>query len=129
MDRLSEDNFMMYAIKHYTNQSCRGIKEFKEDLNHIKYLKRLFNRYIQDEDTKIVNLVLNHLVLLYNVFENEAMTRMLFYRLDNKYWSLLKTFLVKLSLMPELVEGVMENPIKSVDIQMIPELFTPLREI
>jgi len=129
MDRLSEDNFMMYAIKHYTNQSCRGIREFKEDLNHIKYLKRLFNRYIQDEDTKIVNLVLNHLVLLYNVFENEAMTRMLFYRLDNKYWSLLKTFLVKLSLMPELVEGVMENPIKSVDIQMIPELFTPLREI
>jgi len=129
MDRLSEDNFMMYAIKHYTNQSCRGIKEFKEDLNHIKYLKRLFNRYIQDKDNKIVNLVLNHLVLLYNVFENEAMTKMLFYRLDDRYWSLLKTFLVKLSLMPELVYGVMEIPIKSVDIQMIPELFTPLREI
>ena len=129
MDRLSEDNFMMYAIKNYTNQSCRGIKEFKEDLNHIKYLKRLFNRYIQDKNNNIVNLVLNHLILLYNVFESEAMTRMLFYRLDDKYWSLLKTFLVKLSLMPEMVYGVTETPIKSVNIQMIPELFTPLREI
>ena len=129
MDRLSEDNFMMYAIKNYTNQSCRGIKEFKEDLNHIKYLKRLFNRYTQDKDNRIVNLVLNHLILLYNVFESEAMTRMLFYRLEDSHWSLLKTFLVKLSLMPDMVYGVTKNPIKSVNIQMIPELFTPLREI
>ena len=54
---------------------------------------------------------------------------MLFYRLDSKYWSLLKTFLVKISRMPETIEGVAEETIKSVDIIMIPELFTPLREI
>ncbi len=129
MDRLSDDNFMMYAIKNYTNQSCRGIREFKEDLNKIRYIKRLFSRYEQSGDLRIVNLVLNHLILLYNVFESTAMTRMLFYRLDSKYWSLLKTFLVKISRMPETIEGVAEETIKSVDIIMIPELFTPLREI
>ena len=63
------------------------------------------------------------------VFDSTAMTKMLFYRLDSKYWSLLKTFLVKISRMPEKIEGVTEETIKSVDIVMIPELFTPLREI
>ena len=129
MDRLSEDNFMMYAIKHYTNESCKGIKEFKEDLNHIKYLKRLFNRYKQNKKVDIVNLALNHLILLYNVFENEALTKMLFYRLNSEYWSLLKTFLVKLSRMPDVIQGVGDSPIKSVNISMETELFTPLREI
>tara|TARA_A100001037_G_C15068881_1_gene598441 strand:+ start:399 stop:788 length:390 start_codon:yes stop_codon:yes gene_type:complete len=129
MDRLSEDNFMMYAIKNYTNQSCSGIKEFREDLNHIKYIKRLFGRYTQSGDLRVINLILNHLILLYNVFESEAMTKMLFYRLDSEYWSLLKTFLVKLSRMPETIEGVTEERIKSVDIPMVMELFAPLREI
>ena len=129
MDRLSEDNFMMYAIKHYTNESCKGIKEFKEDLNHIKYLKRLFNRYKQNKKVDIVNLALNHLILLYNVFENEALTKMVFYRLNSEYWSLLKTFLVKLSRMPDVIYGVGETPIESVNISMETELFTPLREI
>ena len=57
--RLSEDNFLLYAIKLYDNPSCKGIGEFYEDLNRIKYIKRLFFKY---DSKKLLKdkLLLNH---------------------------------------------------------------------
>ena len=130
MDSLNEDTYIMYAIKHYTNPNCTGYKDFQDDLDHIKYLNRLFKRYKPDQsDSKLVRLVLNHLILLYNVFETEAMTRILFYKVKPEYYSLLKTFLVKLSRMPDYVKVNEDNIIVSDNIPMIIDLFSPLREI
>ena len=97
---LSEDTFLLYAIKMYDNPSCKGINEFYEDLNRIKYIKRLFNKF----DTKKIlkdRLLLNHILTLSNVFGAEGCSRILFYKIETKYHSYLKTFLNFLDLIPK----------------------------
>jgi len=96
---LTEENFTLYAIKHYDNPACNGIAEFEDDLKRFRYLKRLFRKYTAGKGLK-ERLIVNHLVVIYNLFGPEAATRMLFFKIEKKYWSQLKTFLVFLSFMP-----------------------------
>ena len=96
---LTEENFTFYAIKHYDNPACKGIAEFNDDLKRFRYLKRLFNKYPAGKDLK-ERLILNHLVVIYNLFGAEAATKMLFFKVDREFWSQLKTFLVFLNYMP-----------------------------
>jgi hypothetical protein len=95
-----DDVFLYYAMENYTNPSCSDIKEFEEDINRIKYMKRLFGRYFSTGELK-ERLILNHIIIFYNVFEMEAATKMLFYRMEDKFKPLLKTFLVYLNYLPE----------------------------
>jgi len=97
---LSEDTFLLYAIKMYDNPSCKGINEFFEDLNRIKYIKRLFNKFDTKKTLKD-RLLLNHILTLSNVFGAEGCSRILFYKIEPKYHSYLKTFLDFLGLIPE----------------------------
>lgn len=101
MDELNNDTFLIFAIKNYDNPSCSGMLELEDDLKRFKYLKRLFNKYEKTGDPN-ERLIINHLILLYNVFGN-ATTRMLFFKLEEKYWINLKTFLVFLDRIPEEV--------------------------
>jgi hypothetical protein len=81
------------------------MSEFEGDLKRTKYLKRLFRRY---KATKVIKerLILNHIILLNNVFGIEATARILFFRIDEKDYDALKTFLVYLNLLPEMVKGI-----------------------
>jgi len=99
INELNEDNFIIYAIKHYDNPSCSGISEFNDDMKRFKYLKRLFRRNEMGRGLK-ERLVINHLIVIYNLFGPEAATKMLFYKIEKKFWSQLKTFLVFLNFMP-----------------------------
>ena len=101
-NELTNENYLMYALLHYDNPHCIDIKEYFEDVRKLKYIKRLFNRYKEDGVMK-ERLILNHLISFYNVFENEAATRLLFFRVGKEYHSLLKTFLVFLNRMPKQV--------------------------
>jgi hypothetical protein len=103
-DDLNEDNFVMYAVKSYTSPNCL-MSEFEGDLKRTKYLKRLFRRY---KATKVIKerLILNHIILLNNVFGLEATARILFFRIDEKDYDALKTFLVYLNLLPSEVKGI-----------------------
>ncbi len=96
---LNEENFIMYAIKHYDNPNCKGMAEFLDDLKRFKYLKRLLRKYNVTKDLK-ERLILNHIIIIYNLFGSEAATKMLFYKIEKKFWSQLKTFLVFLNYMP-----------------------------
>ena len=96
---LTEENFVTYAMKHYDNPACRGMAEFEDDLKKFRYLKRLFRKYTAGKGLK-ERLIVNHIVVLYNLFGPEAATKMLFFKVEEKYWSQLKTFLVYLSIMP-----------------------------
>ena len=99
---LSEDSFLLYAIKMYDNPSCKGMNEFYEDLNRIKYIKRLFNKY----DTKRIlkeRLLLNHILILNNVFGIEGCARILFFKIERKYHSYLKSFLHFLQILPKRI--------------------------
>ena len=96
---LTEDNFLTYAMHHYDNSQCYSIEEFNDDLKRFLYLKKLFSRYKNECDLK-ENLILNHLIVIYNIFGDHA-TNMLFFKIEKEYWDTLVTFLVFLNRMPE----------------------------
>jgi hypothetical protein len=93
----------MYAIKHYDNPSCSGLKEFDDDLKRLRYIKRLLGRYKATGNIK-ERLIINHLVVLYNVFGIDAATNMLFFKIQERFWPQLKPFLVFLNYMPERIQ-------------------------
>ena len=99
-DSLTEDNFTLYAAKNYNNPQCLDVEEFNDDLARFKYIKRLLRKYRQTGEIQ-ERLVLNHLIILYNVFGIEAANRMVFYKLEEELWPAVKTFLVFLSYLPE----------------------------
>lgn len=102
---LTEDNLVMYAMKKYNNPGCLSVKEFYDDLKRIKYIKRLLNKYNKTGILK-ERLILNHLVILFNVFDIEAAIKILFFKCDVEFWPALKTFLVYLNYMPEYISGI-----------------------
>jgi len=121
---LNNETYVLYAMKHYDNPQCENVDEFHDDLNRTKYLKRLFKKY---ESSNILKerLILNHIIIFYNVFGLEVATRMLFFKIEKEFHSLLKTFLVYLNYLPE-------NEIPEVDLISIPlnqEVIKILREI
>jgi hypothetical protein len=126
--RLTEQNFVMYAMKHYMNPQCVDMREFQDDLKRIKYIKRLFSRYLSTGELK-ERLILNHLIILYNVFGVEAATKLLFFKIEPKYWSQLKTFLVYLNCMPDFLYGASSQIIISSDIKLDNKIVSILRTI
>ena len=89
--KLNKNNFTMYTMKMYTNPQCETIDEFYEDMNKIKYIKRLFGKYEKSGDLR-TRLILNHLIVLNNVFGSEACSRKLYYKIEEKFYSHLKTY-------------------------------------
>ena len=98
-NELNEDNFLLFAIKHYENPQAVTKEDFDRDLNHFKYIKRLLKRYKNSGQLK-THLLLNHFIILYNIF-GEATTPMLFYKIEEDLWSCMKTFVLFLGRLPE----------------------------
>ena len=98
-NELTNENYLMFALLHYDNPHCKDITEFFEDIKRLHYIRRLFKRYHDDNVLK-ERLIINHLVTFYNVFENHAATRILFYKVEKEYHPVLKTFLVFLNRIP-----------------------------
>jgi hypothetical protein len=115
-DDLNEENFLIYAMKCYTSPNCI-MSEFEGDIKRTKYLKRLFRRYKVTKSLK-ERLIINHIILLNNVFGPEATSRILFYRTDERDYDILKTFLCYLKIMPEMIYGINGKNISSYDIPM-----------
>jgi hypothetical protein len=112
VEKLNENNFLLFAMNHYDNPQCHSLEEFDEDLKKFLYLKKLITRYKKDNDLK-ERLILNHIIVLYNVFGPSA-TRMLFYKVDKDNWDVLVTFLIYLGRMPETLPeyGIVLSDIK-----------------
>ena len=127
-DDLNEKNYLHFAMRYYDNRQCTSVEEFNEDLNKIKYVKRLFNRFLETGELR-TNLILNHLIVIYNVFENEAATRMLFFRVEKKFYSILKPFLIFLSRLPEKVKGIDGEDIQTNHIPLNETTIKELRKI
>ena len=127
-DDLNEKNYLHFAMKYYDNRQCTSVEEFNEDLNKIKYVKRLFNRFLETGELR-TNLILNHLIVVYNVFENEAATRMLFFRVEKKFYSILKPFLILLNRLPEKVKGIDGEDIQTNHIPLNETTIKELRKI
>tara|TARA_Y100001970_G_scaffold272942_1_gene370365 strand:+ start:21079 stop:21438 length:360 start_codon:yes stop_codon:yes gene_type:complete len=96
---LNDDNFLLFASKHYENPQGITYDDFLEDLKRFKYIKRLLKRYEKTGELK-THLILNHIIILFNVF-GDASTPMLFHKIDEHHWSMLKSFLKYLNYLPE----------------------------
>ena len=118
---LDDDNLLNYAMKHYDNPECKSIEEFQEDLTRTKYIKRLFRKYKSSGELK-ERLILNHIIIFYNVFGIEAATNILFFKIEDEFWPLLKTFLVYLDMFPE-------NDIEKIRIPLENTVIEVLRKI
>jgi hypothetical protein len=91
--QLTKDNLILYAAKHYYNPKCIDSEEFFEDLKKFKYIKRLLNRY-RDSDVLSERLIINHLIVIFNVFGHEAGLDILELKIEIEYWGVLKPFLI-----------------------------------
>lgn len=98
-DELNEDNYLLFAIKHYENPQAVTTDDFYDDLKRFKWIKKLLRRYKKEGELK-VHLLINHFIILYNVF-GDAATPLLFYKIDKEFWGILKTFIVYLDRLPE----------------------------
>ena len=127
MEQLNDDTVLLYAIKAY--DSLNYVKsEFEEDYKAFRYVKRLLQRYRTTGELR-QNLILNHLSLIYNMFGVEAGTRLLFYKMDESDYTSLKSFLVYLNTMPEVVHGISGKDIRSSDIPVDMNIANVLRTL
>ena len=123
--QLSDESFMFYAAKYYDMRQVVSFEEFHNDIKRFQYLKKLFRRYKEKDDLKI-RLILNHIIVIYNVFGPEA-TNLLFLKLD-EFQEYLKPFVLFLSYLPEKIE-YNDMIINSSDIPMDPHIIEELRKI
>ena len=104
---LNHENVVIFAMNHYHQPHCKSVYEFHEDYSKTVYIKRLLNRMIAGEEVNH-RLILNHLIMFYNVFSHDAATELLFFKIEHDKWGLLKTFL---SVVVSLPEYLVENDI------------------
>ena len=121
---LTEDNFLLFAIKNYENPQAVTKEDFDKDLNHFKYIKRLLKRYKNTGQLK-THLLLNHFIILYNIF-GEATTPMLFFKIEKDLWSAMKTFVMFLGKLPEYPKSKIHDI--QVDLTCLKELYSIYNE-
>jgi hypothetical protein len=118
-NELNSDNFLLFAVKNYENPQAVTKEDFDKDLNHFKYIKRLLRKYKNGDELKI-HLLLNHFIILYNIF-GEATTPMLFFKIEKELWSPIKSFIIFLGKLPEYPKSDIHNI--QVDLDCLEELY------
>ena len=108
-EKITSDNVIMFAIKHYDNPQCEGVREFYDDMKRFKYIKRLLRKH---KDTGILKerLLLNHIIILNNLFGPEACVTLLLFKIQREYWETLKSFLLFLNIIrDDELQNIKEN--------------------
>ena len=98
-EKITNDNILLFALKHYDNPQCEGEKEFYDDMKRFKYIKRLLKKYSQDGIVK-ERILLNHIIVLNNVFGPDAASTLLLFKIEPEFWPQLKSFLIYLGMLP-----------------------------
>jgi hypothetical protein len=129
LERIDDSNFLLFCARHYDNAQCHDTEEFYEDLRRIKYIKKLITRYIDTGDLK-ERLILNHIIILQNVFGPHALCKIIFLKMESQL-KYIKPFLVMLNIMPEKVYNVGKDGKTYItdEIEMDPVIIEALRKI
>jgi len=115
-EKLNDENFLIYAAKYYDNPQCQTTEEFLEDLKRIKYIKKLLTRYVESGELKD-RLILNHLIILSNIFDSYHLCRILYLKMKNQF-NYVKPFLVMLNVLPEKLYNIKNET--TIDTSLIP---------
>lgn len=125
---LTDRNFLIYAAQHYNNPGCTDTCEFMADIARIKYIRKLITRYIENKDLK-ERLILNHIIILNNMFGPEALVKILYLKLED-YMKYIKPFLILLNIMPDKIFDVKgQRIISTVGIPLDQQIVNSLRKI
>ena len=127
-DNLNETNVFNYQMKCYDNPQCHSMDEFLDDMKRIKYVKRLFHKY-HTKDILKERLVINHLVVLFNVLGNDACSRILFLKIEEKQHYILASFLHFLHKLPKIINGINGKTMQTGDIELDKKILAALGEI
>ena len=127
-EKLTNDNFLIYAAKHYDNPQCHSTEEFIDDLKRIKYIKKLITKYVESGELKD-RLILNHLIILNNVFGAIHLPRILFLKMGDQF-QYIKPFLILLDILPVKIYNISNNEFIDLDTVPLDEIIVKkLREI
>jgi len=120
---LNKDNYLIFAIQNYNNPQAVTKDDFLDDMKRFKYIKRLLKRY-KNTGTLKFNLLINHFIILYNIF-SDAATPLLFYKIEEDLWSIMKTFIVYLNKLPEYPKCfIHEIPVDSECKNLLEEIYS-----
>ena len=114
-EKITNENVVMFAIRHYDNPQCEGEKEFQDDMKRFKYIKRLLRKH-NDSDILKERLLLNHIIILNNLFGPEACVTLLLFKVQREYWGTLKSFLLFLNILRDDELQSVEENIKVLEI-------------
>lgn len=127
-ETLTDENFVLYCAKYYDNPSCQSTEEFLDDLKHIKYIKKLITRYIENGELK-ERLILNHLTILYNLFGAEHLPRILYLKMKPQF-HFIKPFLLMINILPDKLQNIGNEKVIELDnIPMDEYIIEQLRHI
>ena len=99
-EKLTNENILMFAIRHYDNPQCEGEYEFHDDMKRFKFIKRLLRKYDETGELK-ERLILNHITVIYNVFGADAGSTLLLFKIEKEFWGVLKTFMKFLNMISD----------------------------
>ena len=125
---LNESNVFNYQMKSYDNPQCHNMEEFLNDMKRIKYVKRLFHKY-HTKDILKDRLIINHLVVLYNVLGNEPCSRILFLKIDSDQYYILASFLKFLNKLPYIISGINGKQIYPTEFELDEFILKELEKI
>lgn len=127
-EKLTEQNFLLYCAHHYDNAQYASTEDFIEDLNRIKYIKKLITRYVDSGELK-ERLILNHIIILNNCFGPDVLCKILILKLNN-YMMYIKPFLILLNILPEKIYNVNNEVVIDTNlIDMDPIIVEKLRTV
>jgi hypothetical protein len=127
-EKLTDKNFLLFCAQHYDNSRYTSTEEFIEDLNRIKYIKKLITRYVENGDLK-ERLILNHIIILNNCFEPEVLCKILYLKLKSQM-KYVKPFLILLNVLPEKIYNVGDETVVDTNlIEMDQNIVDKLRKV
>ena len=127
-EKLTNENFLIFCAQHYSGSKYFTTEDFVEDLNRLKYIKKLLTRYSENGDLK-ERLILNHIVILNNCFGPDVTCKILYLKLkpQMKY---IKPFLLLLQILPDKIYNVGDEDYIDTDlIDMDPTIVARLRKV
>jgi len=127
-EKLTNENYLVFCAQHYNGKRYYTTEEFVEDLNRVKYIKKLITRYIENNDLK-ERLILNHIIILNNCFGPDVLCKILYLKLKHQM-RFIKPFLILLNVLPDKIYNVGDEETIDTDlIEMDNLIITKLRKV
>lgn len=109
----------------YIDYRGSTIKDFKQDYGRFSIIAKLVENWKLGK-TSSVHLIVNHIIISFNVFTTNTVNTLLFLKTQSQYWPELKTILLFLNRLPVVIS---ELDINTLEIPINTELMDILKSL